>query len=158
MQLLGVAIGFGILAVILSAYSSGAMKATDAPAPLWSTKPDVTAFEKIENDRLAAAQRSVDALVAVKGRRTIENTLVPVDEAIRQIRTVLSLKVNFCRSLPSRNTPTEPPLVNHNSPFASLATQALMPRGRPSGAAKTCGSTTCCRRPGRCARRRSWSW
>lgn len=62
--------------------------AQDAPQsqpPLWSTKPDVGAFEKIENDRLAGAQKSVDALVAVKGARTIDNTLTPFDEALRQI-------------------------------------------------------------------------
>lgn len=52
---------------------------------IWAAKPDVAAFEKIENDRLAAAQTSIDTLVAVKGTRTIENTLVPYDEAVRQL-------------------------------------------------------------------------
>ena len=37
------------------------------------------------NDRLAAGQTSIDQLVAAKGARTIENTLVPYDEAIRQL-------------------------------------------------------------------------
>lgn len=55
--------------------------------PLWAGKPDIATFEKIENERLAAAQRSVDAIVAVKGARTIENTLAPYDEATRQIDT-----------------------------------------------------------------------
>src|SRR6476660_7056328 len=50
---------------------------------VWAAKPDVAAFEKMENDRLAAAQQSIGKLVAVKGQRTIENTLVPFDEAIR---------------------------------------------------------------------------
>jgi thimet oligopeptidase len=53
--------------------------------PLWSAKPDVAAFEKIENDRLAAAQHAIDRIVAVKSSRTIENTLGPYDEAIRQL-------------------------------------------------------------------------
>ena len=52
---------------------------------LWSAKPDVTAFEKIENDRLAAAQKAIDQLVAVKEPRTIENTLAPYDEAVHQL-------------------------------------------------------------------------
>jgi thimet oligopeptidase len=52
---------------------------------VWCAKPDVTAFEKIENDRLAAAQRAIDQIVAVKGARTIENTLAPYDEAICQL-------------------------------------------------------------------------
>ena len=33
--------------------------ALDLPPPIWSTKPDVGAFEKIENQRLDAAQRSI---------------------------------------------------------------------------------------------------
>jgi len=50
---------------------------------IWATKPDVTAFEKMENNRLAAAQKAVDQIVAVKGGWTIENTLAPFDEATR---------------------------------------------------------------------------
>ncbi len=53
--------------------------------PLWSSKPDVTAFEKIENDKLAAAQQSIDQIVAVKDARTIQNTLGLYDEALRQL-------------------------------------------------------------------------
>jgi len=55
--------------------------------PLWAGKPDIAAFEKIESERLAVAQRSIDAIVAVKGARTIENTLAPYDEATRLIDT-----------------------------------------------------------------------
>ena len=51
---------------------------------VWASRPDVAAFEKIETDRLAAAQRSIETLLAAKGSRTIENTLVPFDEAVRQ--------------------------------------------------------------------------
>jgi thimet oligopeptidase len=39
----------------------------------------------MENDRIAAVHRAIDQLVAVKGPRTIENTLAPYDEAIRQL-------------------------------------------------------------------------
>jgi thimet oligopeptidase len=59
--------------------------------PLWSSKPDIDAFEKMENDRLAAAQRSIDQLVAVKGPRTIENTLAPYDEAFEQINVASNI-------------------------------------------------------------------
>jgi thimet oligopeptidase len=52
---------------------------------LWATKPNVAAFEKIENEHLDAAQRSIDGISAGRGPRTIENTLAPYDEAIRQI-------------------------------------------------------------------------
>jgi len=54
---------------------------------IWAAKPDVAAFEKIESDRLAAAQRSVDTLLAASGTRTVENTLAPLDEAFRQINS-----------------------------------------------------------------------
>jgi thimet oligopeptidase len=49
----------------------------------------VVAFEKMENDRLAAAQRSIDQIVAISGSRTIENTLAPFDEATRQLNAAV---------------------------------------------------------------------
>ncbi len=55
--------------------------------PLWASKPDSAAFDMTCNDHLAAAQRAIDTLVAVKDKRTVDNTLVPFDEAIRQINT-----------------------------------------------------------------------
>jgi thimet oligopeptidase len=60
-----------------------------APAQptVWATKPDVAGFEKLVNDRLTAAQASIDQVTAVKGARTIENTLVPFDEAVRQLNS-----------------------------------------------------------------------
>jgi thimet oligopeptidase len=58
---------------------------------VWATKPDVAAFEKMEGDRLVAAQQSIDKLVAFKGQHTIENTLVPFDEAVRQINSTAYL-------------------------------------------------------------------
>lgn len=57
--------------------------------PLWSTEPDIAAFEKMENDRLAAAQRAIDQIVAAEGSRRIENTLAPYDEAIRQLNSAI---------------------------------------------------------------------
>ena len=68
-----------LLAAILSA-----QRVTVSQPTMWASKPDVTAFEKIETDRLAAGQRAIDTLLAVKGPRTIENTLIPFDEAVRQ--------------------------------------------------------------------------
>ena len=61
-----------------------AQRTTVSQPTMWASKPDVAAFEKIENDRLAAGQQAIDTLIAVKGPRTIENTLVPYDEAVRQ--------------------------------------------------------------------------
>jgi thimet oligopeptidase len=68
-----------LFAAVLSAQKIS----VDQPT-IWASKPDIAAFEKIEIDRLAAGQRSIDTMLAVKGARTIENTLVPYDEAVRQ--------------------------------------------------------------------------
>ncbi len=68
-----------LFAAVLSAQDIKVSQAT-----IWASKPDVAAFEKIETDRLAAGQRAIDTLLAAKGPRTIENTLVPFDEAVRQ--------------------------------------------------------------------------
>ncbi len=80
--------------VMLTVFSSLGLTAQDMPSSpgmtptqptIWAAKPDVAAFDKMENDRLAAAQKSIDAIVGVKGPRTISNTLAPYDEALRQI-------------------------------------------------------------------------
>lgn len=65
--------------------TAASQEAPKSQPPVWSSKPDIPAFEKIENDRLAAAERSVDEITAIKGARTVDNTLVPYDEALRQI-------------------------------------------------------------------------
>jgi thimet oligopeptidase len=66
---------------------SSAQKVSVSQPTIWAAKPDVASFEKIENDRLAAGQKAVDTLLAAQGPRTIENTLVPFDEALRQINS-----------------------------------------------------------------------
>jgi thimet oligopeptidase len=72
-----------LLVVLVSA--AAAQDLLSSQPPLWTSKPDAAAFEKIKNDRLAAAQRFIDAIVAVKGARTIENTLAPYDQAVERI-------------------------------------------------------------------------
>jgi len=78
--------GYGLVLLLWTA-SAWAQTTPASQPPLWSTKPDVATFEKIENEHLAAANRSIATLVAVKGPRTIENTLAPFDEAAREINT-----------------------------------------------------------------------
>ncbi|HSC46127.1 MAG TPA: M3 family metallopeptidase [Candidatus Acidoferrum sp.] len=56
-------------------------------APVWVEKPDIAAFEKLENARLAAGQQAIERILAVKGQHTVENTLAPYDEVIRQYNT-----------------------------------------------------------------------
>ncbi|MFZ0321070.1 MAG: M3 family metallopeptidase, partial [Candidatus Sulfotelmatobacter sp.] len=74
---------FLCLPLLLSAVLS-AQQVTVSQPTIWAAKPDVASFEKIENDRLTAGQRAIDQLLAAKGSRTIENTLVPFDEAVHQ--------------------------------------------------------------------------
>jgi len=71
--------------VLLIGSVAAAQPTAKVQPTVWAEKPNAAAFEKIVNDRLAAGQASIDQLVAVKGARTIENTLVPYDEAIRQL-------------------------------------------------------------------------
>jgi len=73
------------IAPFLFAASLCAQEMPKDQPPIWASKPDIPAFEKMENGRLAAAQRAIDQLVTATAPRTIENTLVPYDEAIRQL-------------------------------------------------------------------------
>ncbi|HKE24797.1 MAG TPA: M3 family metallopeptidase [Bryobacteraceae bacterium] len=54
---------------------------------MWSAKPGAEDFDKLENERLAAAQRSIADIVAVRGSHTIENTLAQYDDALRLLNT-----------------------------------------------------------------------
>jgi thimet oligopeptidase len=78
----------GLLAAI--AFSFATCVAQQMPKnqpPVWSAKPDIAAFERVENARLAGAQQPLDRLLAVSGARTVENTLVPYDDVNRQLNT-----------------------------------------------------------------------
>jgi hypothetical protein len=50
---------------------------------VWDKPVDPTIFEKHINEQLDLAQKSVDQLLAVRGPRTIENTLAPYDMTMR---------------------------------------------------------------------------
>ena len=76
---------FGIVLIAVLVSAAGAQDLLSSQPSLWASKPDAAAFETIENDRLTAAQHSIDAIVAVKGARTIENTLTPYDQAVERI-------------------------------------------------------------------------
>ena len=76
-----------LIPTVLASLTSGAFgqDLLKSQPPLWSTRPDIAAFENSENDRLAVAQHSIEAIVAVKDEHTIENTLAPYDDAVREI-------------------------------------------------------------------------
>src|SRR5260370_17354151 len=79
---------FGFIAASVSGCAGGRDLPQDQ-RQIWSTKPDVNAFEKIENNRLDAAHRWIGKIVAVKGPKTIGNTLANYDEALRQLNAAL---------------------------------------------------------------------
>ncbi len=78
------AIGF---IAALFATMCGARDLIQSQPSVWSAKPNAAAFEKAENDRLDAAQRAIDKIVAVKGPRTVDNTLANYDEALKQLNS-----------------------------------------------------------------------
>jgi len=76
-----------ILAVLLLFATPAIAQDLKTQPTVWASQPDIAAFDKVENEHLAAAQRAIDQIVAAKGSRTIENTLAPYDEAMRQLNT-----------------------------------------------------------------------
>lgn len=73
--------------IICFALCASAQDASTSQPTIWANKPDIAAFDKIENDHLASAQQAVDRLTAVKGARTVDNTIAPFDDAVRQLNT-----------------------------------------------------------------------
>jgi thimet oligopeptidase len=80
-----------MIASLLLIAGVSAQEAPKSQPPIWSGKPDVAAFEAAENARFASVDAAISQLVAVKGARTIENTLAPFDEATRQLNAAYYL-------------------------------------------------------------------
>jgi thimet oligopeptidase len=60
---------------------NGAREGAD-DGPFWAGKPDAAAFGKTQDERLAKAREAIDRMLAARGKRTVENTLRPYDEAL----------------------------------------------------------------------------
>ena len=69
------------LAALLPAATQAATKPADPP--FWTGHPNAAQYTKLNQDRIANAKAEIAKMLAVKGKRTIENTLVPYDEASR---------------------------------------------------------------------------
>jgi thimet oligopeptidase len=70
----------------LSVPAKPAAPATSAAnAPFYTGKPVGAAFAAIQKKRLAAARAAIARMIAARGMRTLENTLVPYDEALRNL-------------------------------------------------------------------------
>lgn len=77
-----------LLAFVLSLPAAGLAAPAAMPpdeAPWWTGKPDSVAFQARMEKRLALAKAAIDRMLKARGKRTIENTLVPYDEALRQL-------------------------------------------------------------------------
>lgn len=54
-------------------------------APFWAEKPSAAAFARMQDARIERAQKGIDKLVAVTGKRTFDNTLKVYDEILREL-------------------------------------------------------------------------
>jgi thimet oligopeptidase len=59
-------------------------------APFWTGHPDAATFQARGKARLAAAKAAMARMLAVKGTRTIDNTLTAYDEVFRQMNMAYS--------------------------------------------------------------------
>jgi len=82
---------FAFALSLFLAIAAACVAQTASQPTVWASKPDVAGFEKIVNDRLAAADKAVAQMTSNKGPRTVENTLGAFDEAVRQINAALYL-------------------------------------------------------------------
>src|SRR5207249_4446099 len=79
---------FLLLAVPAGMHALPAQPAAQPPAsmaPFWTGISDAASFERAMDGRLTAGRAALDALVAVKGPRTVENTLRRFDDILLQI-------------------------------------------------------------------------
>ena len=69
-----------LLALVVS---PAAAQNRDDTRPIWADRPDAGAITRDTERRLADARRTVDSMLARPGRRTVANTLVPYERALR---------------------------------------------------------------------------
>ena len=75
-----------VLVLMAATFHASAQTATYG-LHVWDKPVDPATFEKRINDQLDLAQKSVDQLLTLKGTRTVENTLVPYDNAVECLDT-----------------------------------------------------------------------
>ena len=76
----------GVVTAVAGAQTSGVSGLKDS-LHIWVGNPDAAQARAWADAHLAAAQTAVDKLLAVKGTRTIENTLAPFDDAQLELET-----------------------------------------------------------------------
>ena len=87
MRRMVLAMGIGVLGAGAAMAQGGA--AWDAklgdPLHIWVGNPDAAKARAWADAHMVAAQTQIDTLLAVKGQRTVENTLRPFDDAQREL-------------------------------------------------------------------------
>jgi hypothetical protein len=71
-----------LMLIATTSYAVVSRAATPADTPFWTGQGDASTFAKLQEDRLTRAKQSLDRMLAVTGKRTIENTLKPYDENV----------------------------------------------------------------------------
>jgi thimet oligopeptidase len=80
--------GLAFLIILMAATLQSSMAQTATYGPhMWDKPLDPAILEKRVNEQLDLAQKSIDQVLAVKGPRTVENTLVPYDNAVQCLDT-----------------------------------------------------------------------
>jgi len=77
-----------LILIVTISYAVVSRAATQADAPFWTGQRDAASFTKLQEDRLTRAKQSLDRMLAVTGKRTIENTLKPYDEMLTYLDAV----------------------------------------------------------------------
>ncbi len=80
------AVGMLALMACMAVAKTGGSSALPADnAPFFTGNPDAAVLKARTEQRLALAQAALDKTLKVKGKRTLDNTMVPFDEVFRQI-------------------------------------------------------------------------
>jgi len=74
-----------LVACVAVAKSGGGSALPDDNAPFFTGNPDAAAIKARTEKRLELAKAALDKTLKAKGKRTVDNTLVPFDEVFRQL-------------------------------------------------------------------------
>ena len=80
---------FSLITALLLALAAPALAQTGATStPFWTGMKDAATFDRAMDARLAHARSLLDGVVAVKGPRTLDNTLRPYDDVLLELDAV----------------------------------------------------------------------
>ena len=82
-----------LMLILTTSYAVVCRASTPDDVPFWTGQRDAASFTKLQEDRLASAKQSLDRMLAVTGKRTIENTLKPYDEMLTYLDAVANQSV-----------------------------------------------------------------